>query len=331
MATSERWQVANPCAPLLCPLLSPLPLSRPPVSAASQLGRGRGEEPVAVQPARVLDGPPDRLAQRLLKGEGQLPSQLLELGPVERVTQVVTGSRVWPVVHLVDQLAAQLRRDEAGHLEVVELRLPLDVVLFAELGLVQHKEDRRGDVARMDVEARARAERAVIGVDDQLLAWRRGGGKDGSETAPRGGRRAGDCDLAAKDARDAERDELLGVLPLAERVHHVHRHERHAVGVEVRLADHLGRRLGGRVRVGRLVRVPLLECLPLLRRAEYLVRGEVDEVGQVRQRARKLEHGEGGLDVVLDEGDGRVNRVVDVRLCGDVQDHRHAVWLQLVH
>mmetsp|Transcript_41465 Transcript_41465/g.130770 ORF Transcript_41465/g.130770 Transcript_41465/m.130770 type:complete len:306 (+) Transcript_41465:917-1834(+) len=305
MATSERWQVANPCAPLLCPLLSPLPLSRPPVSAASQLGRGRGEEPVAVQPARVLDGPPDRLAQRLLKGEGQLPSQLLELGPVERVTQVVTGSRVWPVVHLVDQLAAQLRRDEAGHLEVVELRLPLDVVLFAELGLVQHKEDRRGDVARMDVEARARAERAVIGVDDQLLA--------------------------AKDARDAERDELLGVLPLAERVHHVHRHERHAVGVEVRLADHLGRRLGGRVRVGRLVRVPLLECLPLLRRAEYLVRGEVDEVGQVRQRARKLEHGEGGLDVVLDEGDGRVNRVVDVRLCGDVQDHRHAVWLQLVH
>mmetsp|Transcript_15804 Transcript_15804/g.50680 ORF Transcript_15804/g.50680 Transcript_15804/m.50680 type:complete len:306 (-) Transcript_15804:1654-2571(-) len=232
MATSERWQVANPCAPLLCPLLSPLPLSRPPVSAASQLGRGRGEEPVAVQPARVLDGPPDRLAQRLLKGEGQLPSQLLELGPVERVTQVVTGSRVWPVVHLVDQLAAQLRRDEAGHLEVVELRLPLDVVLFAELGLVQHKEDRRGDVARMDVEARARAERAVIGVDDQLLA--------------------------AKDARDAERDELLGVLPLAERVHHVHRHERHAVGVEVRLADHLGRRLGGRVRVGRLVRVPLL-------------------------------------------------------------------------
>mmetsp|Transcript_17559 Transcript_17559/g.57496 ORF Transcript_17559/g.57496 Transcript_17559/m.57496 type:complete len:248 (-) Transcript_17559:1745-2488(-) len=212
--------------------------------------------------------------------------------------------RVRIVVHLVHELFAELRRDEAGHLQVVQLGLALDVVLLAEPAVLEHEPHRLGDVARVDVEAGAGTDRALIRVDGDLLA--------------------------AVDLADAQGDELLRVLPLAKRVHHVHRDERHPVRAEVRVADHLGRRLGGRVRVGRLVRVALLEGLAVLGRAEHLVCRKVDEFLQVGQRARVLEHGEGRLDVVLHKWHGRADRIVDVCLGSDVQDNLDTWRINLV-
>jgi len=58
----------------------------------------------------------------------------------------------------------------------------------------------------------------------------------------------------------------------------------------------------------------MLLYLSILGRAVNFVRRKVDEVGQIRQRARVLEHGQRALDVVLDEGDGRVDRIVNVGL-----------------
>ena len=42
---------------------------------------------------------------------------------------------------------------------------------------------------------------------------------------------------------DAEGDELFGMLPFAEGIHHIHHDERDTISVVVRVADHLGSRL----------------------------------------------------------------------------------------
>lgn len=79
--------------------------------------------------------------------------------------------------------------------------------------------------------------------------------------------------------------------------------ERDAVSVEVRLADHLSRRLASRIRVGRLVWIRLLVRLAIGRGPVDFVRRKVDEMLQLWETPRVFEQIEGGLNVILDEGD----------------------------
>mmetsp|Transcript_10646 Transcript_10646/g.23137 ORF Transcript_10646/g.23137 Transcript_10646/m.23137 type:complete len:214 (-) Transcript_10646:1495-2136(-) len=196
-------------------------------------------------------------------------------------------------MQLVVELPAKDVGDELRDLEIVDLGLAAHVVRLANLAALQHEEHGGGDVAGVDVEARARARRSLVRVYGDLLA--------------------------VDDLVDAERDELLRVLPLAESVHHIHRDDRQPVRVEVRVADHLGRRLRGRVGVGGAVGVVFLEVLAVLGRAEDLVGREVDERLELRQPACVLEEVEGRPDVVHHEGHRVRDRVVHVRLRGEVQ------------
>ena len=68
------------------------------------------------------------------------------------------------------ELHGSCTKGPRAHLEIVELDLALDVVLLAVHALVEHEEHRRRDVARVDVPARARLDRASVRVYRDLLA-----------------------------------------------------------------------------------------------------------------------------------------------------------------
>mmetsp|Transcript_119 Transcript_119/g.247 ORF Transcript_119/g.247 Transcript_119/m.247 type:complete len:794 (-) Transcript_119:198-2579(-) len=256
-----------------------------------------------VQPVRVGHGPLDAVAQGVLEAQRGDPAHLGHLLAGQAVAQVVAGARGVVVDHLVHQLLAARVGDELRQLQVGHLALARDVVLLADGPLVEQEHHRRRDVARVDVEARARRLLVRVRVDVHLLA--------------------------VHHLLDALGDELLGVLALPEGVHDVDDHERDLVRVFVRDADVLRRALGGRVRVRGLVAIPLVEHRGAQRRPEHLVRAEVEERLEVAAVADKaagvLEQRDGGLHVVADERHGVADGVVHVRLRRHVHDELDVV------
>ena len=130
--------------------------------------------------------------------------------------------------------------------------------------------------------------------------------------------------LVIDDFLNALGYEFLRVLTLAERVHHVHNHERDLVRVLVRDANVLRSRLGRRIRVRRLVSVPFVEHRRSKRGTEHFVRGEVKESLQVtpvsNQSSGVFKQRDRGLDVVTDERHGIGDGVINVRLRRHVDD-----------
>ena len=164
---------------------------------------------------RVRHRPPDAVPEGILKPKRGNPAHLGHLLTGQAVAKVVPGPSRVMVHHLVNEFLANGVGDELRQLQVAHLGLARDVVLLADAAVIQQEHHRRRDVARVNVEPGARGLLIGVGVDINLLA--------------------------VHHLLDALGDELLWVLPLAKRVHHVDNHERNLVRVLVSDADVLSR------------------------------------------------------------------------------------------
>ena len=134
--------------------------------------------------------------------------------------------------------------------------------------------------------------------------------------------------------QDHQRNQLLRKLIRPVVVRAVGDQHRQAVGVEVGAHQMIGRRLARRVRRVRRVRRLLAELPVGAERAVDLVGRDVQEAERRRaprrraprsERPRRLEQHERADDVGVDERPRAVDRPIDVRLGGQVQDRRRPV------
>ena len=257
-----------------------------PLGAVACLGGLLGRAP----PGLVGDVPADRLLEPLGEvGVRRPPAQLaLELGGVDGVAAVVAGAVGDPVEVL--GVAPHGLQDHAQHGDVVLLAICADEVGLPHLALREDVPDGRGVVLGVDPVADVLAAAVELGAH------------------------------AVDDVRDLARDELLHVLVGSVVVGAVGDGRAQAVGAGPGADQHVGGRLGARVRAARVIRRLLGELRRVVERkvAVDLVGGDVVVADAVF--ADGLQQAEGSLDVGAQErlrvGDG----VVVVGLRGIVDD-----------
>ena len=254
--------------------------------AVAGLGGLLGRAP----PGLVLHVPVDRLLQPLGEvGVGRPPAELaLELRAVDGVAAVVAGAVGDPVEVL--GVAPHGRKYHAQDRDVVLLAVGSDEVGLPHPALGEDVPDGRGVVLGVDPVADVLALAVELGAD------------------------------AVDDVRDLPGDELLHVLVGAVVVGAVGDRGAQAVGAGPGADQHVGGRLGARVRAARVVRRLLGELGRVVERqvAVDLVGGDVVVADAVLPHG--LEQAEGALHVGAQEGLGVGDGVVVVGLCGVVHD-----------
>ena len=265
------------------PCLSPLLLA---LCAVTGLGGLLGRAP----PGLVGDVPVDGGLEPLGEvGVGRPPAQLaLQLGRVDGVAAVVAGAVGDPVEVL--GVAAHGLEDHAQHGDVVLLAVGADEVGLPRAALGEDVPDGRGVVLGVDPVADVLALPVELGAD------------------------------AVDDVRDLPGDELLHVLERAVIVGAVGDRGAKPVGAGPRAYEHVGGRLGARVRAARVIRRLLGELRRVVERqvAVDLVGGDVVVADAVL--ADGLQQAEGALHVGAQERLGVGDGVVVVALCGVVHD-----------
>ena len=254
--------------------------------SVARLGGLLGRAP----PGLVGDVPVDRLLEPLGEvGVGRPPAQLaLELRAVDGVAAVVAGAVGDPVEVL--GVAPHRLEDHAQDRDVVLLAVSPDEVGLPRAALGEDVPDGRGVVLGVDPVADVLALAVELGAD------------------------------AVDDVGDLPGDELLHVLVGAVVVGAVGDRGAKPVGAGPGAHEHVGGRLGARVRRGRVVRRLLGELGGVVQRqvAVDLVGGDVVVADAVLPHC--LQQAEGALDVGAQErlrvGDG----VVVVALGGVVHD-----------
>lgn len=247
-----------------------------PLGAVACLGGLLGRAP----PGLVGDVPVDRLLEPLGEvGVRRPPAQLaLELGRVDGVAAVVAGAVGDPVEVL--GVAAHRLEDHAQDRDVVLLAVGADEVGLPHAALREDVPDGRGVVLGVDPVADVLAAAVELGAH------------------------------AVDDVRDLPGDELLHVLVGSVVVGAVGDGRAQAVGAGPGADQHVGGRLGARVRAARVIRRLLGELRRVVERkvAVDLVGGDVVVADAVF--ADGLQQAEGSLDVGAQErlrvGDGVV-------------------------
>ena len=241
-------------------------------------------------PGLVLDVPVDGGLQALGEvGVRRPPAQLaLELGGVDGVAAVVAGA-VGDPVEVLGVLSHRLE-DHAQDGDVVLLAVGADEVGLPHAALGEDVPDGRGVVLGVDPVADVLAAAVELGAH------------------------------AVDDVGDLPGDELLHVLVGAVVVGAVGDRGAQAVGAGPGADQHVGGRLGARVRAARVVRRLLSELRRVVERqvAVDLVGGDVVVADAVL--ADGLQEAEGALDVGAQEGLGVGDGVVVVGLGGVVHD-----------
>ena len=236
--------------------------------AVARLGGLLGRAP----PGLVGDVPVDRLLEPLGEvGVGRPPAELaLELGRVDGVAAVVAGAVGDPVEVL--GVAPHRLQDHAQDRDVVLLAVGSDEVGLPHAALGEDVPDGRGVVLGVDPVADVLAAAVELGAH------------------------------AVDDVRDLARDELLHVLVGAVVVGAVGDRGAQAVGAGPGADQHVGGRLGARVRAARVVRRLLGELRRVVERqvAVDLVGGDVVVADAVF--ADGLQQAEGALHVGAQEG-----------------------------
>lgn len=241
-------------------------------------------------PGLVGHVPVDRLLEPLGEvGVGRPPAQLaLELRRVDGVAAVVAGAVGDPVEVL--GVAAHRLQDHAQDRDVVPLAVGPDEVGLPHAAAGQDVPDGRGVVLGVDPVADVLAAAVELGAH------------------------------AVDDVRDLPGDELLHVLEGSVVVGAVGDRGAQAVGAGPCAHEHVGGRLGARVRGARLVRRLLGELGGVVERqvAVDLVGGDVVVADAVFPHG--LQQAEGALDVRAQEGLRVGDGVVVVALGGVVHD-----------
>ena len=254
--------------------------------AVARLGGLLGRAP----PGLVLHVPVDRLLEPLGEvGVRRPPAQLaLELRAVDGVAAVVAGAVGDPVEVL--GVAPHGLQDHAQDGDVVPLAVGADEVGLPHLSLGEDVPHGRGVVLGVDPVADVLAAAVELGAD------------------------------AVDDVGDLPGDELLHVLVGAVVVGAVGDRGAQAVGAGPGAHEHVGARLGARVRAARVIRRLLGELGRVVERqvAVDLVGGDVVVADAVL--ADGLQQAEGALDVGAQEGLGVGDGVVVVALGGVVHD-----------
>ena len=257
-----------------------------PLRAAARLGGLLGRAP----PGLVLDVPVDGGLEPLGEvGVGRPPAELaLELRAVDGVAAVVSGAVGDPVEVL--GVAPHGLQDHAEHGDVVPLAVRSDEVGLPRAAAGQDVPDGRGVVLGVDPVADVLALSVELGAD------------------------------AVDDVGDLPGDELLHVLVGAVVVGAVGDRGAQAVGAGPGAHEHVGGRLGARVRAARVVRRLLGELGRVVERqvAVDLVGGDVVVADSVF--ADGLQQAEGALHVGAQERLGVGDGVVVVALGGVVHD-----------
>ena len=252
----------------------------------ARLGGRLGRAPPGLVVAIPPDGLPEALGEVVVR---RAPAELgLQLGGVDGVAAVMAGAVAHPV-EVVGVLAHHLQ-DHAEHRDVVALAVGADQVGLAHAAL---REDG------------PHGARVVLGVDPvaDVLAAAVELGAD-----------------AVDDVRDLPGDELLHVLVGAVVVGAVGDRGAQAVGAGPGAHEHVGGRLGARVRAARVIRRLLGELGRVVERqvAVDLVGGDVVVADAIF--ADGLQQAEGALHVGAQERLGVGDGVVVVALCGVVHD-----------
>ena len=254
--------------------------------AVARLGGLLGRAP----PGLVLHVPVDRLLEPLGEvGVRRPPAQLaLELRAVDGVAAVVAGAVGDPVEVL--GVAPHRLQDHAQDGDVVPLAVGPDEVGLPHAAAGEDVPDGAGVVLGVDPVADVLAAAVELGAD------------------------------AVDDVGDLPGDELLHVLVGAVVVGAVGDRGAQAVGAGPGAHEHVGARLGARVRAARVVRRLLGELRRVVERqvAVDLVGGDVVVADAVL--ADGLQQAEGALDVGAQEGLGVGDGVVVVALGGVVHD-----------
>ena len=250
------------------------------------LGRGLGGAPPRLVGHVPVDGGLQALGE---VGVLWLPAELAaQLGGVDGVAAVVAGAVLDPI-EVVGVLAHHLQ-DHAQDRDVVPLAVGADEVGLSVATLGQDVPDGARVVLGVDPVAHVLALAVELGAN------------------------------AVNDVGDLARDELLDVLERAVVVRAVGDRGREAVGAGPGAHEHVGARLGGAVRGGRVIRRLLGELRRVVERqvAVDLVGGDVVVADAVL--ADGLQQAEGALDVRAQEGLGVGDGVVVVGLGGVVHD-----------
>ena len=254
--------------------------------AVPGLGGLLGRAPPGLVGHVPVDGGPEALGE---VGVRRPPAQLaLELGAVDGVAAVVAGAVGDPVEVL--GVAPHRLQDHAQHGDVVLLAVGADEVGLPRAALGEDVPDGRGVVLGVDPVADVLAAAVELGAD------------------------------AVDDVGDLPGDELLHVLVGAVVVGAVGDRGAQAVGAGPGADQHVGARLGARVRAARVVRRLLGELRRVVERqvAVDLVGGDVVVADAVFPHG--LQQAEGALDVGAQEGLGVRDGVVVVGLRGVVHD-----------
>lgn len=254
--------------------------------AVPGLGGLLGRAPPGLVGHVPVDGGPEALGE---VGVRRPPAQLaLELGAVDGVAAVVAGAVGDPVEVL--GVAAHGLQDHAQHGDVVLLAVGADEVGLPRAALGEDVPDGRGVVLGVDPVADVLAAAVELGAD------------------------------AVDDVGDLPGDELLHVLVGAVVVGAVGDRGAQAVGAGPCAHEHVGARLGARVRAARVVRRLLGELRRVVERqvAVDLVGGDMVVADAVL--ADGLQQAEGALDVGAQERLRVRDGVVVVALGGVVHD-----------
>ena len=254
--------------------------------AVPGLGGLLGRAPPGLVGHVPVDGGPEALGE---VGVRRPPAQLaLELGAVDGVAAVVAGAVGDPVEVL--GVAPHRLQDHAQHGDVVLLAVGADEVGLPRAALGEDVPDGRGVVLGVDPVADVLAAAVELGAD------------------------------AVDDVRDLPGDELLHVLVGAVVVGAVGDRGAQAVGAGPGAHEHVGARLGARVRAARVVRRLLGELRRIVERqvAVDLVGGDMVVADAVL--ADGLQQAEGALDVGAQERLRVRDGVVVVALGGVVHD-----------
>ena len=254
--------------------------------AVAGLGGLLGGAPPGLVGDVPVDGGPEALGE---VGVRRAPAELgLQLGGVDGVAAIVAGAVGDPVEVL--GVASHGRKDHAQHGDVVLLPVGADEVGLPHAALREDVPDGRGVVLGVNPVADVLAAAVELGAD------------------------------SVDDVGDLPGDELLHVLVGAVVVGAVGDRGAQAVGAGPGADQHVGGRLGARVRAARVIRRLLGELGGVVERqvAVDLVGGDVVVADAVFPHG--LQQAEGALDVRAQEGLRVGDGVVVVALGGVVHD-----------
>src|SRR5665213_2468195 len=261
------------------------------------------------KPLRVGEVPGERAAHSAGKSLGGLPAELAtDLARIDRVAAIVARA-VGDERHQLRVIAAgpqlgQQVAERAHHVEVRHFGVATDVVCLALPTAREHRAYRRAMVA--DVEPVANV--LAVTVDGEWLSGER--------------------------VDDHQRNEFFGKLPRAVVVRAVAGERRQAERVVIRAHEMIRRGLRRRIWAVRRIRGGFAEsCRVGIQRAIDLVRRYVQEAKPVARSGvfaappflDGIDQREGGDDVGVDERRRAMDRAIDMRLGGEVDDRARPV------